>query len=167
MKAIERKYLAHAVIMEKFDLFSASDEEFKKYRKDLQRRVRLMVEYDDDLVPQDIAGYMKQESEIDHKVYYGSDSEDSDFALQDLENRKLDQELSHIIEYTDLYLSPNAEKEMFTRYIRRYLDIFGESPFIEASDDEMTLLENEEEMKESERRDRNMRIVEQLGNEKG
>lgn len=55
-----------------------SDEEYTAFRKNCQKRIKEFAQFDPELEDEDDP-YRKKKSDVETMLYYGTDSEDSDF----------------------------------------------------------------------------------------
>ena len=124
------------------DIFEVNEDEYKAFKRRIQKRIKSFTEFDEELrIDPLIINNMR--NSVSEKVFYGSDSEDSDFELLKFEKLMFRQiKKATKEEFPDADV---AAMKKYVRYLRRYIECFGDNPLKEDTSD----LE-EEEMKESE-----------------
>ena len=73
----------------KLNLFKANDETYNKIRKRVQKSIKDFIELDPEDQDEDEQASVPKKLDLNHKLYYGTDSEDSDFQMPPSDKEKV------------------------------------------------------------------------------
>lgn len=69
------------IVADKFDIMNADDQTYKRVVNQVKRHIKEFVDLDPTYMDEEEQARVPKNKDITHMLYYGTDSDDSDFAL--------------------------------------------------------------------------------------